>query len=115
MENNLKLNKGEVKNDTNFPYQQLIGALMYLAVLTRPDISFCVSYLSQFNNCFDESHWKCAKRVLRYLKGTKNHGLTFTKTDILELEGFVDADWAADITDRKSFTGFCFKLSGSTG
>lgn len=64
MENNLKLNKSinVVKNDTDPPYQQLIGALMYLAVLTRPDISFCISYLSQFNNCFDESHWKCAKR-----------------------------------------------------
>lgn len=62
MENNLKLNKSETNND-NFPYQQLIGGLMYLAVLTRPDISFCVSYLSQFNNCFDKSHWNSAKRV----------------------------------------------------
>ena len=113
MESNLKLTKSEVKNDTDFLYQQLIGALMYLAALTRPDISFCISYLSQFNNCFDESHWKCAKRVLCYLKGTKSHGLKFIKTNILELEGFVDADWGGDIIDRKSFTGFCFKLSGS--
>lgn len=113
MENNLKLIKSEKQDDTKFPYQQLIGGLMYLAVLTRPDISFCISYLSQFNNCFNESHWKCAKRVLRYLKGTKDHGLMFTKTENLKLEGFVDADWAADIVDRKSFTGFCFKLSDS--
>lgn len=113
MENNLKLIKCEIKNDSNFPYQQLIGALMYLAVLTRPDISFCVSYLSQFNNCFSEEHWKCAKRVLRYLKGTKKCGLTFVKSDIPELEGFVDADWAGDMVDRRSYTGFCFKFSGS--
>ena len=38
------------------PYQQLIGSLMYLSILTRPDLSFSLSYLSQFNSCFDESH-----------------------------------------------------------
>jgi len=40
---------------------------MYLAVLTRPNIAFSVSFLSQFNNSYTESHWKCAKRILRYL------------------------------------------------
>lgn len=94
------------------PYQQLIGSLMYLSVLTRPDISFAVSYLSQFNNCYNESHWKQAKRVLRYLKQTKNRGLKFLKDDA-DLEGFVDADWGSNSLDRKSYTGFCFKLSGS--
>lgn len=113
MECKLKLDKSEVK-DTSLPYQELIGGLMYLAVLTRPDISFSVSYLSQFNNCFNKEHWKCAKRVLRYLKGTKCNGLSYSKVNTLELEGFVDADWAADTVDRKSFTGFCFSLSGST-
>jgi hypothetical protein len=45
---------------------------MYLAVCTRPDISHAVSILSQFNTDFKEEHWKAAKRVLRYLKGTMN-------------------------------------------
>lgn len=45
-------------------FQQLIGGLMYLAVMTGPDISFTVIYLSQFNNCFNNVHWQCAKRVL---------------------------------------------------
>ena len=96
--------------DKNLPYQRLIGSLMYLVVLTRPDLAFTVSYLSQFNNCYTEYHWKCAKRVLRYLQGTKNFSLIFSKNDE-PLVGFVDADWASDKNDRKSYTGFVFKLS----
>lgn len=92
-------------------YQKLIGSLMFLAVMTRPDIAYSVSFLSQFNNCHTEYHWKCAKRVLRYLKGTKNYCLVFKKTNE-DLQGHVDADWGSDKTDRKSYTGFVFKLSG---
>lgn len=98
--------------ERDLPYQQLISSLMYLAVLSRPDIAYSVSYLSQFNNCHNESHWKQAKRVLRYFKQTKNYDLKFVK-DNEDLESFVDADWGGNSFDRKSYTGFCFKLSGS--
>ncbi|CAF4947657.1 unnamed protein product [Pieris macdunnoughi] len=110
MECNLKLEKAECV-DKQFPYPQLIGNLMYLSVLTRPDISYSVSYLSQFNNCFSSVHWHHVKRILKYLQKTKSYGLKFTK-DTCNLEGFVDADWASNTVDRKSYTGFCFKLSG---
>lgn len=50
---------------------------MYLAVLTQPDIAFNVSYLSRFNNHYVETHWKAAKRVLRYLKGNKDVKLMY--------------------------------------
>lgn len=111
MEINLRLEKSE--NVCNmYPYQQLIGGLMYLAVLTRPDIAYSVSYLSQFNNSYNETHWKHAKRVLRYLKNTKNYGLVFRK-DNFYIEGFVDADWGSDSVDRKSYSGYCFKLSNT--
>lgn len=98
---------------SNLPYQKLIGSLMYLAVLTRPDITFAINYLSQFNNCYSEYHWQCAKRILRYLKGTKHFKLCFSKDNVNDcnLEGFVDSDWAND-SDRKSYTGYVFKLSG---
>lgn len=110
MEVNLKLDKGEIA-PTNYPYQQLIGSLMYLSVLTRPDISYCVSYLSQFNNCNTETHWKHAKRVLKYLSYTKSFGLMYVKNN-LDMFGFVDADWASDVVDRRSYTGYCFVYSG---
>lgn len=110
METNLKLEKGD-KTHSKFPYQQLIGSLMYLSVLTRPDISYCISYLSQFNNCNTETHWKHAKRVLRYLSGTKYYGLLYVKNN-LDIAGYADADWASDNQDRKSYTGYCFIYSG---
>lgn len=111
MEEKLNLQKGE-KCETVYPYQQLIGSLMYLAVQTRPDIAFSVGYLSQFNNCFGKEHWTHAKRVLRYLKKTKHFCLRYSREGDAKMTGFVDADWGSDVLDRRSYTGFCFNLSG---
>jgi len=102
--------RGNDKEDR--PYKQLVGALMYLAVCTRPDIAHAISYLSQFCACNDESHWKAAKRVLRYLKGTIDVGIVFTRTST-PLMGYVDADWANCPDDRRSYTGYAFILGGS--
>jgi len=101
---------GDDKEDR--PYKQLVGALMYLAICTRPDIAHAISYLSQFCACNDESHWKAAKRVLRYLKGTVDVGIVFTRTST-PLVGYVDADWANCPDDRRSYTGYAFILGGS--
>lgn len=112
LETNLNFDMYVENCSSNIPYQQLIGSLMYLAILRRPDISYSVSFLSQFNNCYYQSHWKCAKRILKYLQGTKDFGLVFKKSD-LGLGGFVNADWGSARIDRKSYTGFVFKLSES--
>jgi hypothetical protein len=112
MEANLKSKKENITNCQN-PYQQLIGSLMYLAVLTRADIAYSVSYLSQFNICSSEEQWIYAKRVLRYLKKTKDVGLRYCKNENVNIQGFVDSDWCNDINDRKSYTGFCYTMSGS--
>ena len=84
--------EGSVDSENcKLPYRELIGALMYLAVSTRPDIFYVVSYLSQFNSCHDESHRTAAKRVLRHLEGTSSVGLSFKKT-AKPLRGYFDAD-----------------------
>ena len=85
---------------------------MYLATTTRPDIAHAVSVLSQFNDYHNEEHWLAAKRVLRYLKGTKDVGLVFGASEDL-LTGYADADYANDVTDRKSYTGYVFSLGGT--
>ena len=109
----LKKNQTPQADDKNkFPYQNLIGSLNYLAVSTRPDISYAVSALSQFNSCYDETHWNAAKRILRYLKGTEDYGLRFVRTGEA-IEGFVDADWANCEINRHSYTGFSFKFAGT--
>lgn len=116
MDVNMRLEKPKsMKNDvmSQFPYQSLIGALMYLAVSTRPDIAFAVNYLSQFNTNYDLEHWKAAKRVLRYLKGTPDYGLVYERTG-LPLFGVVDADWGMNTADsRRSYSGFAFILAGA--
>ncbi|GBN55312.1 Retrovirus-related Pol polyprotein from transposon TNT 1-94 [Araneus ventricosus] len=91
------------------PYRSLIGSFMYLAICTRPDICHIVIYLSQFNENPGMPHWTAAKRVLKYLKGTKNRGLTFRPTKV-PLVGFADADWVSDITDRKILQWLCVKI-----
>jgi len=99
-------------NDASLPYRELMGALMYLAVCTRPDISFAVSYLSQFCQRFRRQHWVAAKRVLRYLKETKD--LVYRKTG-KPISGYVDADWANCTEDRRSYTGYVFVLGTHLG
>ncbi|KAG5872373.1 hypothetical protein JTB14_018025 [Gonioctena quinquepunctata] len=95
-----------------YPYQSLIGSPMYLAVSTRPDIAYRVGMLSQFNKNYGAQHWKAAKRVLRYLKGTADSSLIFQRTGI-PLTGFADANWGACIQDRRSYTGYIFKMAGA--
>lgn len=114
IESGVKLTKKTPMTDADnkTPYRELVGALNYLATATRPDISFVASYLGQFNNCHGEEHWKAAKRVLRYLKGTLNVGLSFGK-GVEPVQGFVDADWGGDVGDRHSFTGYIFLMNGS--
>lgn len=111
IENKLNIPKAE-KCTVGLSYQKLLGCLMYLAVMTRPDITYSVSYLSQFNTCYSTEHWNYAKRVLKYLKKTKKYCLKFSSHGG-DLQGFVDADWASDNLDRKSYTGFCFVMSGT--
>ncbi|KAL7735343.1 hypothetical protein ACLKA6_015731 [Drosophila palustris] len=68
---------------------------------------------SQFNCGYGIEHWKAAKRVLRYLKGTQDLGLLFKCTGE-KLYGVVDADWGANILDRRSYSGQAFILAGAT-
>lgn len=109
LETKFKLVDAGKCNADRVPFQELIGSLMYLSVTTRPDISFAVSFLSQYNNCYTIEHWEAAKRVLRYLQGTKAICLILSKCSVKAcLQGFADADWANDV-DRRSYTGYVFK------
>ena len=92
-------------------YRQLVRALMFL-VNTRPDICFAMNTLSQQMVEPHHTHWVGAKNLLRYLRGTINHGLRYTSWSVTLL-GYIDADWAGSVVDRKSTSGCCFTL-GST-
>ena len=103
--------KVEKSGLTDKPYRELIGSLLYLSITCRPKISYATSYLSRFMDKATNSHWKMAMRILRYLKGTSNHGIIYQKSS-QPLQAFSDSDFAGDLNDRKSTSGFVFIIDG---
>ena len=85
---------------------------MYLSVCTRLDIAYTVGCLARFSSKPNRSHWTAAKRLLRYLKGTADCGIAFTRSESEECIGFSDADWAGDQQDRRSTSGYLFLMAG---
>ncbi|XP_062088899.1 uncharacterized mitochondrial protein AtMg00810-like [Humulus lupulus] len=98
--------------DKSEVYRSVLGALQYLT-LTRPDFSFSVNKLSQFIKAPTVNHWTAYKRVLRYIRGTIHLGLHFKPTAVMSLEEYSDVDWASNLDDRKSTSGFCLFLGGN--
>ena len=86
-------------------YQRLVGKLIYLSH-TQPDIAYAVSVVSQFMHCQSEDHMNAMTQILRYLKGTPGKGIMFSKNGHLEITRYTDADWARNISDRKSTSGY---------
>jgi len=93
----------------NIPYREAIGSLMYLMIGTRPDLAFCVAKLAQYCESPKQKHWTAVKRVLRYVSGTKHFSLTY---EAGLAYGYCDSDWAGDVKDRKSTSGYIFMMCG---
>lgn len=95
------------------PYAQLIGVLNYLSQTVRPDIMVAVRMLASFTKRPGVYHWKAAKRVLRYLKGTRHLGLCYRGGYPLELSGNSDASHGGNCYDSRTFCGFFTMLCGA--
>ncbi len=125
--------ESERREMSQYPYRQMVGELLYLANTSRPDLSHCVGVLSRFVENPGRKHWDAAKRVLRYLEGSKDIGLIFNgnatvqKNQYLttdgtieinppnlqyQLQAFSDADWGRDMHGRKSIYGYIIHLNG---
>ena len=110
----MKLTK-KTENEEEFnkvKYQSAVGSLLYLSTRTRPDIAYAVGNSARYCSEPTNSHWCAVKRILRYLRGTTDLGLLY-RPDNTNLCGYSDADWAGDINDRKSTSGYVFIMSGS--
>ncbi|XP_043470934.1 uncharacterized protein LOC122504102 [Leptopilina heterotoma] len=95
--------------------RKIVGSLMYAVMGTRPDLCESVNLLSRFQDKANENLLKALKRVLRYVKGTIDMTLFFKPNcEKNILHGFVDSDWGGDTTDRKSTTGYVFKMYDCT-
>ncbi|XP_031252284.1 uncharacterized protein LOC116110205 [Pistacia vera] len=93
-------------------YRSIIGDLQYL-ILSRLDLAFSVNKLSQFLQSPTVAHWTASKRILQNVKGTLQHGVIFTRSQKFILETYVDANWASDINDRKSTSGYTMFVGGN--
>eukprot|EP00955_Chlamydomonas_euryale_P009813 105302-Chlamydomonas_euryale.AAC.1 len=85
-------------------YREMVGSLLYVAVNTRPDISYGVSTLSKKMARPYSQHMSAAKHFLKYLQGTKDLGIVFGQNQEEGLQRYVVSDWASDKSDRKSRT-----------
>ena len=93
------------------PYASAVGSLMYTMVCTRPDIAHAVGVLSRFMSNPGKEHWTIVKRVFRYLRGTSDYGLCYQgrlgSDIVLDIRGFVDADWVIYLDQRNLQVGMC--------
>ncbi|GBE80154.1 hypothetical protein SCP_0213570 [Sparassis crispa] len=106
--------------DRDNGYALLIGSLMYVAIATRPDIAHAVQRLSSFTANPGMAHWTAAKRILHYLSGMRELGIIYGPIADVKPEdqsifvGYSDTDYVNDIRDRKSISGYLFKLGNGT-
>ena len=109
-----KLVKATEKDELvdKYLYQSAVGSLQYLSTMTRPDITYAVSNVAKFCSNPTKEHWTSVKRIMRYLKGTQNYGLLYKKVNSNTV-GFSDSDWAGDIDDQKSTSGYIFQVGGT--
>jgi transposase InsO family protein len=109
----LTLDEDHPLDTTKYPYSELVGGLLYLAVCTRPDIAQATGCLARYMAQPAVSHWNAALGVLRYLASTQDLGITYEPSYTSDdLKGYADADFAGDIDTRRSTTGYVFTLSG---
>ncbi|GBM61162.1 Retrovirus-related Pol polyprotein from transposon TNT 1-94 [Araneus ventricosus] len=101
------------KFQEDIPYRKAVGSLMYLAVVSRPDIAYSVGALSRILDKLSKVYWCLVKKVLKYLKGTSRRRILHQSSSACKLlEAFSDADYAGDVSTRKSTSGMILKFSG---
>ena len=93
------------------PYREAVGALLYLVVATRPDISYAVLFLARFVADPGLAHWNALSRVFRYLIGTQDWQLTYGSPDGSDLFGYTDAD-GMSTEGRRAISGYVFMMNG---
>ncbi|XP_059638936.1 uncharacterized mitochondrial protein AtMg00810-like [Cornus florida] len=113
METNVKLkvDDGDPLDDPKM-YRRLVGKPIYLTI-TRPNISYAVSVVSQFITSPRVPHMEAVVCIIKYLKGAPRRGLLYRSSGHLRIEGYTDADWVDSPSDRWSTTGYCTFIGGN--
>ncbi|GJY79920.1 zinc finger, CCHC-type containing protein [Tanacetum coccineum] len=113
MDPGTKLVKAEDGNSVDATYyRSLIGSLRYL-LHTRPDLSYSVGLLSRFMQDPKDHHLKAVKQVIRYIKGTKEHGIIYKKEGSCKITGYNDSSYGINTDQGKGTTGIVFYFGES--
>lgn len=107
-----ELKEEEAITEKRFPYREAVGCLNYIAQISRPDIAYIVGNLARFANNPSETHWRAAKQVMKYLKGTIDLSLCYNGKTQDKLIGYCDSDYAGDPVARRSTSGYIFMQFG---
>lgn len=104
-------NDDDIKSE-NVPYREVVRSLIFLAVVSRPDIMYAVNSVSKFLNNHNDKHWKAVKRIFAYLVGTSDVKIEYRSGGSnAELVSYSDADYAGDVETRRSTTGYVFSMA----
>ena len=103
------------EDGNKFPYMELVGSLLFVARVTRPDLYWGVTQCCRFMSNYRKSHWNAALRILAYWRDTKEMGIEYSsKVEFKKLIAFSDSEFAsADVETRKSFGGYCIFYCGA--
>nr|GFA77376.1 zinc finger, CCHC-type [Tanacetum cinerariifolium] len=97
--------------DDQLEYSRAIGCLMYAMTSTRLDIAYVVGRLSRLTSNPSRQHRKAITRVFKYLRGTKDYGLSYVGYPSM-LEGYSNASWINHVEDSSFTSGWMFLLGG---
>jgi hypothetical protein len=110
LEQNVKLSadEGDLVEDTTM-YRRIMGSLIYMTI-TRLDSSYAVGVVSQFMQTPRKPHLDAVRHILRYIKHTLQCGIFYEAKSQLQVHRYTDADWANNVSDRRSTSGFMFSF-----
>ena len=109
--NDCPMSDDEKAEMAKIPYSFVVGSLMYAMIATRPDIAFAVGVVSRHMSNPGKKHWEAVKGIMRYLNGTRDMCICFGSQEACVI-GYTDADYAGDLDNRRSTSGYVFTYTG---
>jgi hypothetical protein len=107
----LSADAGEVLEDA-IMYMKIVGNLIYMMII-GPDLKYIVGLESQFMQVPRKPHLDGVRHTLRYVSATADYGLFYEASTKLQVHGYIDANWASSISDRRSTSGFMFSFGSA--
>ena len=106
-------NPVEKERTSKLPYKSILGQLLYISITARPDIATAVSACGRYAQNPGQEHWDALIQIVRYLQGTRKLRLRLGGARLIELNACSDSDWAGNVDDRNSRTGYTISMGNS--